>query len=48
MEYKIEFNIYFDGEEEPSSEKELKNMIEDMLESSAISVSKFKLLEVVK
>ena len=46
MIYTVKFDIDFDGEEEVMSEKEIKNVLEELLDSTAITVRDFKLLDV--
>ena len=46
MVYTVKFDIDFDGEEEVMSEKEIKDVLEELLDTSAITVRDFKLLDV--
>ena len=46
MTYTVKFDIDFDGEEEVMSEKEIKDVLEELLDSTAITVRDFKLLDV--
>lgn len=46
MTYTVKFDIDFDGEEEVMSEKEIKNVLEELLDSTAITVRNFQLLNV--
>lgn len=46
MVYTVKFDIDFDGEEEAMSEKEIKDVLEELLDSTAITVRDFKLLDV--
>lgn len=45
MDYTVKFDIYFDGEDEPMTDKELKGAIEDMIESAGVSVYNFVVLK---
>lgn len=44
MDYTVKFDIYFDGEDEPMTDKELKGTIEDMIESAGVSMYNFEVL----
>ena len=46
MIYTVKFDIDIDGEEEVMSEKELKSVLEELLDSTAITIRDFKLLDV--
>lgn len=46
MTYTVNFDIEFDGEEEVMSEKEIKSVLEELLDTSAITIRDFKLLDV--
>lgn len=41
MDYHVSFDISFDGEDEPMTDKELADCIDYMLDSTAITVSNF-------
>lgn len=46
MVYTVKFDIDFDGEEEVMSENEIKSVLEELLDSTAITVRNFQLLNV--
>lgn len=46
MIYTVKFDIDIDGEEEAMSENEIKSALEELLDSTAITIRDFKLLDV--
>ena len=47
MQYKVEFVIDID-DDKVGTEKELKNMMEDLVECASITIRNFKLLEILE
>lgn len=46
MVYTVKFDIDFDGEEDVMSEKEIKDVLEELLDTPAITVRDFQILDI--